>query len=77
MLPLIYFPGLSAKMPGLRYIHADKTCDRVMAYKNPPGLKPVYQVKDGKIVPYEAGAVKTDKSRAKRNGKRNGNNLKL
>ena len=37
----IYFPGLSAKMPGLRYIHADKTCDRVMAYKNPPGLKPV------------------------------------
>lgn len=73
----IYFPGLSAKMPGLRYIHADKTCDRVMAYKNPPGLKPVYQVKDGKIVPYEAGAVKTDKTRAKRNGKRNGNYLKL
>lgn len=71
----IYFPGLSAKMPGLRYIHADKTCDRVMAYKNPPGLKPVYQVKDGKIVPYEAKAVKTDKSRAKRNSKRN--NLKL
>lgn len=33
----IYFPGLSAKMPGLRYIHADKTCDRVMAYKNPRG----------------------------------------
>ena len=71
----IYFPGLSAKMPGLRYIHADKTCDRVVAYKNPPGLKPVYQVKDGKIVPYEAKAVKTDKSRAKRNRKRN--NLKL
>ena len=40
-------------------------------------LKPVYQVKDGKIVPYEAGAVKTDKTRAKRNGKRNGNYLKL
>ena len=73
----IYFPGLSAKMPGLRYIHADKTCDRVMAYKNPPGLKPVYQIKDGKIVPYESEAVKTDKARAKRNGKRNGNNLKL
>lgn len=29
------------------------------------------------IVPYEAGAVKTDKTRAKRNGKRNGNYLKL
>ena len=35
------------------------------------------EVKDGKIVPYEAGAVKTDKTRAKRNGKRNGNYLKL
>ena len=51
----------------------------IMAYKNPPGLKPVYQIKDGKIVPYESGAVKTDKAWAKRNGKRNGNgnNLKL
>ena len=38
----IYFPGLSAKMPGLRYIHADKTCDRVMAYKNPPRGSSLY-----------------------------------
>ena len=30
-------------------------------------------IKDGKIVPYESEAVKTDKARAKRNG----NNLKL
>ena len=40
-------------------------------------MKMYLKIKDGKIVPYESEAVKTDKARAKRNGKRNGNNLKL
>ena len=44
----IYCPQISKSMPDLHFLHAEKTCNRVMAYTKSPVNKTVYQEKNGK-----------------------------
>lgn len=48
----IYCCQISDAKPGLHFLHADKSSDRVIAYSTLPGKKEVYQEKNGKIIPY-------------------------
>ena len=66
----IYCPQISKSMPDLHFLHAEKTCNRVMAYTKSPVNKTVYQEKNGKIIPYVPALKKVSKT------KRN-NSLKL
>lgn len=48
----IYCPQISESMPGLHFLHADKTRDQVIASLTVPKCMVVYQEKNGKIIPY-------------------------
>lgn len=50
-------------MPGLHFLHADKKCNRVMAYSKSPAGKAVYQEKNGRIIPYTAALKKETKTK--------------
>lgn len=59
----IYSSKISESMPGLHFLHADKKCNRVMAYSKPPAGKAVYQEKNGRIIPYTAALKKETKTK--------------
>ena len=58
----IYCPQISKSMPDLHFLHAEKTCNRVMAYTKSPVNKTVYQEKNGKIIPYVPALKKVSKT---------------
>lgn len=62
----IYSSRISESMPGLNFLHAEKKCDRVVAYSKPPAGKAVYQEKNGRIIPYTA-ALKKEAKKKKNN----------
>lgn len=47
----------------LHFLHAEKTCNRVMAYTKSPVNKTVYQEKNGKIIPYVPALKKVSKTK--------------
>ena len=57
----IYSSKISESMPGLHFLHAEKKCDRVVAYSKPPVSKAVYQEKNGRIIPYTTALKKEAK----------------
>ena len=59
----IYSSKISESMPGLHFLHADKKCNRVMAYSKSPAGKAVYQEKNGRIIPYTAALKKETKTK--------------
>lgn len=59
----IYSSQISESMPGLHFLHADKKCNRVVAYSKTPAGKAVYQEKNGKIIPYTAALKKEVKTK--------------
>lgn len=59
----IYCPQISKSMPDLHFLHAEKTCNRVMAYTKSPVNKTVYQEKNGKIIPYVPALKKVSKTK--------------
>lgn len=59
----IYSSKISESMPGLHFLHADKKCNRVVAYSRPPAGKTVYQEKNGRIIPYTAVLKKEVKTK--------------
>jgi len=55
--------SLSNTYPDLHFLHAEKTCNRVMAYTKSPVNKTVYQEKNGKIIPYVPALKKVSKTK--------------
>ena len=59
----IYSSKISESMPGVHFLHADRKCNRVVAYSRPPADKAVYQEKNGRIIPYTAALKKEVKTK--------------
>lgn len=59
----IYCSKISGTMPKLHYLHAEETCDRVMAYAAAPKGRTVHQEKGGKIIPYTPASRKELKTK--------------